>query len=51
MKIWEVMVGRGWQLELEFAAETERLQPPHKYVPWVLVNGEPLYEVWYILSQ
>ncbi|CAK9227515.1 unnamed protein product [Sphagnum troendelagicum] len=34
----------GEKLELEFAAETNRLQPPHKYVPWVLVNGEPLFE-------
>ncbi|KAG4974684.1 hypothetical protein AAZX31_11G190700 [Glycine max] len=34
----------GKQLELQYAAETSALEPPHKYVPWVVVDGEPLYE-------
>eukprot|EP00262_Sarcandra_glabra_P011945 TRINITY_DN2964_c0_g1_i9.p1 TRINITY_DN2964_c0_g1~~TRINITY_DN2964_c0_g1_i9.p1 ORF type:complete len:235 (-),score=11.93 TRINITY_DN2964_c0_g1_i9:268-972(-) len=36
--------GTGKELELQYAAETNALEPPHTYVPWVVVNGQPLYE-------
>lgn len=35
---------RGKELELFYAAETEALQPPQTYVPWVVVDGQPLYQ-------
>ncbi|CAK9171801.1 unnamed protein product [Ilex paraguariensis] len=36
--------GQGKELELQYAAETNALEPPHTYVPWVVVDGQPLYE-------
>ncbi|XP_068668095.1 gamma-interferon-responsive lysosomal thiol protein-like [Aristolochia californica] len=36
--------GDGQKLELLYAAETSALEPPHTYVPWVVVDGRPLYE-------
>lgn len=37
------------QLELGYAAETNNLKPPHRYVPWVVVDGQPLYDVSFSL--
>ncbi|XP_059626435.1 gamma-interferon-responsive lysosomal thiol protein-like [Cornus florida] len=34
--------GCGKELELQYAEETDNLKPPHKFVPWVTVDGEPL---------
>lgn len=36
--------GYGKKLELEYAGQTDSLQPPHEYVPWVVVDGQPIYE-------
>ncbi|XP_010937929.1 gamma-interferon-responsive lysosomal thiol protein isoform X1 [Elaeis guineensis] len=36
--------GYGKKLELHYAAQTDSLQPPHTYVPWVVVDGQPLYD-------
>ncbi|KAI3750540.1 hypothetical protein L2E82_21181 [Cichorium intybus] len=35
---------QGVDLELKFAEETNHLNPPHRFVPWVLVNDKPLQE-------
>ncbi|KAL9247037.1 hypothetical protein vseg_020508 [Gypsophila vaccaria] len=36
--------GNGRRLELQNAYETKQLNPPHAYVPWVVVNNQPLRE-------
>nr|KJB21243.1 hypothetical protein B456_003G149000 [Gossypium raimondii] len=40
--------GLGQKLDLQYAAETSALEPPHTYVPWVVVDGQPLYEVCFL---
>ncbi|XP_057782598.1 gamma-interferon-responsive lysosomal thiol protein-like [Salvia miltiorrhiza] len=35
---------RGTEIELRYAAQTNALEPPHTYVPWVVVDGQPLYD-------
>ncbi|KAL5726351.1 hypothetical protein ACHQM5_009402 [Ranunculus cassubicifolius] len=34
----------GKELEVGYAKETNSLVPPHKFLPWVVVNGIPLKE-------
>ncbi|XP_015897417.1 gamma-interferon-responsive lysosomal thiol protein [Ziziphus jujuba] len=36
--------GYGTVLENKFAKETSKLNPPHRFVPWVVVNNKPLQE-------
>ncbi|KAL8258796.1 hypothetical protein R6Q59_026749 [Mikania micrantha] len=36
--------GLGYKLEVGYADETMALDPPHEYVPWVVVDGQPLYD-------
>ncbi|XP_071687601.1 gamma-interferon-responsive lysosomal thiol protein-like [Rutidosis leptorrhynchoides] len=36
--------GFGYELELQYAQETKMLQPAHTYVPWGVVDGQPLYD-------
>lgn len=35
---------QGHKLELKYANQTNALVPPHRYVPWVVVDGQPLLE-------
>ncbi|XP_052175314.1 gamma-interferon-responsive lysosomal thiol protein-like [Diospyros lotus] len=36
--------GLGFQLERSYADETAGLTPPHRFVPWVVVNNQPLQD-------
>ncbi|KAL6136074.1 hypothetical protein ACLB2K_061375 [Fragaria x ananassa] len=37
-------IGYGNQIETKYAKETAKLNPPHRLVPWLVVNNKPLAE-------
>ncbi|KAI3526303.1 hypothetical protein L1887_05551 [Cichorium endivia] len=39
--------GFGHELDLQYADEIKALEPPHTYVPWVVLDGQPLYDDYY----
>lgn len=39
--------GIDTQIETKYARETAQLNPPHRFVPWLVVNNKPLAEVSY----
>ncbi|XP_050215301.1 gamma-interferon-responsive lysosomal thiol protein [Mercurialis annua] len=36
--------GHGNMIEQQFGGETTGLSPPHRFVPWIVVNNQPLQE-------
>ncbi|KAK8277551.1 hypothetical protein V6Z12_D10G276400 [Gossypium hirsutum] len=43
--------GFGYKLLLQYANETAHLKPPQEYVPWVVVNHQPLRQVAFAVPQ
>ncbi len=41
---------QGKALALAAARDTEALNPPHEYAPWVTMNGQPMRDAAYDLQ-
>lgn len=39
------------QIEQKYAKETALLNPPHRFVPWVVVNNQALQEVFFFFCE